>query len=353
MNKTAIEWTELTWNMLRAKNRETGHVGHYCERISPACANCYAAEWNVRQRHRRHDGTPSTCGTGVDFIAKNFDAVDLFLDEDELTAPLRLKRPSLIFPCDMTDLFLDRYHFAWIRRVFDVMRQAHWHTFQVLTKRPQRMAELAPKLDWPANVWAGTTVEDQPRAEERIEWLLQVPAPVRFLSIEPLLGPLRLTSKVTIPASGDHPQMYGFMVGRDDGRSILSKTPEEALKKSGIGWVIVGGESGPGARPMHPDWVRSLRDQCLAAGVPFFFKQWGEYCPVQDWVSREKLGNKFLWRALLHNGTETKGEPDHVWNYRDVEPERQSEYAAYRVGKKAAGRLLDGVVWDQFPSVAK
>lgn len=330
MNRTAIEWTEFTWNPVRARHRETGHVGHYCEKISPACAHCYAAAWNVAQRHKRHDGTPSTCGTGVDFLAKNFDAVDLFLDEGELTAPLRLKRPSLIFPCDMTDLFLDRYHFAWILRVFDVMRQAHWHTFQVLTKRPQRMAKLAPKLDWPANVWAGTTVEDQPRAEERIPWLLQVPAPVRFLSIEPLLGLLDLGS-VRLQRSG---------------KTINVLDPSDALiPLSGpkIGLVIVGGESGPGARPMHPGWLRSIRDQCLAAGVPFFFKQWGDWVCLDQSPSCAALRDAGLNPGFCPIGLDGNSASGCSANH------AQGEVTVYRFGKQRAGSLLDGVAWKQMP----
>ncbi|HSV72174.1 MAG TPA: phage Gp37/Gp68 family protein, partial [Chthonomonadales bacterium] len=182
----------------------------------------------------------------------------LSLQPDRLEEPLRWSAPQVVFVNSMSDLFHKDVPFDYVQRVFDVMRRAHWHRFQALTKRADRLAELAGALDWAPNVWMGVTVESGDY-RSRIDCLRQVPAAVRFLSLEPLLGPL------------------------------------DELDLRGIDWVIVGGESGPGARPMDSDWARSVRDQCAAAGVPFFFKQWGG------------------------------------------------------VNKKRAGRLLDGRAWDQMP----
>src|SRR3990172_352250 len=190
------------------------------------------------------------------------------LRPERLEQPLQWKRPRLIFVNSMSDLFHEGVPEDYIRQVFDVMAQADWHTFQVLTKRSRRLAELAPRLRWPDNVWTGVSVENQ-RWTTRIDDLRRVPAPVRFLSCEPLLGPLQ-------------------------------------LDLNGIAWVIVGGESGPRARRMKPEWARSVRDQCLAARVPFFFKQWGAY-----------------------------------------------DEAGVRRGKMKSGRSLDQRAWEQLPSHLK
>jgi protein gp37 len=162
----------------------------------------------------------------------------LTLQPQMLELPLRWRRPRTIFVNSMSDLFHDAVPFEYVQRVFDVMRRAHWHCFQVLTKRAERLAELAPGLQWPENVWMGVSVEDAGYLG-RMDALRTTEARVKFLSLEPLLGPLT------------------------------------DLRLDGIDWVIVGGESGPRARPMEPAWVRDIRDQCAGAGVPFFFKQWG------------------------------------------------------------------------------
>jgi protein gp37 len=163
---------------------------------------------------------------------------DLTLQEQALELPLRWRQPRTIFVNSMSDLFHHEVPFSYIQRVFEVMEKASWHRYQVLTKRAERLEQIAPDLVWPQNVWMGVSVEDE-RVRGRIEHLRRVPAVVRFLSIEPLLGPI------------------------------------PSLDLSEIHWVIVGGESGPGCRPMQPDWVRSIRDQCEEQGVHFFFKQWG------------------------------------------------------------------------------
>ena len=210
---TGIEWTDATWNPV------TG-----CTRVSPGCKNCYAERLAIRLRAMRNPRY------------RNGFAVTL--QPDQLGLPLRWRRPRRIFVNSMSDLFHEFVAEEYIRQVFDVMRQAHWHTFQVLTKRSERLATLAPRLPWPRNVWQGVSVESA-RYTGRVEDLRQVPAAVRFLSVEPLLGPI------------------------------------PRLPLAGLQWVIVGGESGPGRREASAEWVRMLRDQCLAASVPFFFKQWG------------------------------------------------------------------------------
>jgi len=233
---SSIEWTESTWNPV------TG-----CTKISAGCDHCYAE----RMARRLHAMGYPTYRNGF----------RLTVHEHLLEVPLRWKQPRIIFVNSMSDLFHREVPTEFIRDVFRVMREASWHKFQVLTKRSARLAELGAKLEWPENVWAGVTVEND-ECRFRMEHLKQVPAQVKFVSLEPLLTSL----------------------------------PD--LDLDGIDWVIVGGESGPGARPMRMEWVTDIRDQCLAAGVPFFFKQWGG------------------------------------------------------VAKKRAGRKLDGRTWDELPALA-
>ncbi len=213
VQNSAIEWTETTWNPL------TG-----CTKISPGCKHCYAERMSLRLQ-----------AMGQANYANGF---NLTLHERMLEVPLRWKKPRLVFVNSMSDLFHKDAPEEFILRVFDVMRRASWHVFQVLTKRSERLLKLSPWIDWPDNVWMGVSVE-QKDYTFRINHLRQTGAKVRFLSLEPLLGPL------------------------------------PGLNLEGIDWVIVGGESGPGARPMQERWVKDIRDQCLAAEVPFFFKQWG------------------------------------------------------------------------------
>jgi protein gp37 len=224
---STIEWTEATWNPV------TG-----CDKVSPGCAHCYAETF--AERFRGVPGHPYERG------------FDLQLRPERLAQPLEWKTPKLIFVNSMSDLFHDDVPFDFIRAVFETMRKAGWHTFQILTKRSRRLAELAPRLDWPGNVWMGVSVENQ-RWTCRIDDLRTVPAAIRFLSCEPLLGPLKLDL-------------------RD------------------IHWVIVGGESGHRARRMNPEWVRGIRDQCLRDDVPFFFKQWGAHNEAGERVGKGKSG---------------------------------------------------------------
>jgi protein gp37 len=210
---SGIEWTESTWNPV------TG-----CDKISPGCKYCYAERMAERLQAM---GQPNY---------KN--GFELTLQPQMLELPLRWKKPQTIFVNSMSDLFHKDVPLEYIQRVFNVMHRAHWHRFQVLTKRAERLAELSEKLRWPYNVWMGVSVESD-KYVFRIDHLRSTSAKTKFLSLEPLLGPLA------------------------------------NLDLAGIDWVIVGGESGPKARPMDPAWAIDIRNQCRLASVPFFFKQWG------------------------------------------------------------------------------
>jgi len=211
--RTAIEWTDATWNPV------TG-----CTKVSPGCKHCYAERLAARLQAM---GNPRY---------RNGFAVTLH--GDQLRLPLRWLKPRHIFVNSMSDLFHEAVPVAFIRQVFETMAEADWHIFQVLTKRAKRLAELASVLPWPPNVWQGVSIENV-HYTWRAAYLQSVPAAVRFLSVEPLLGPI------------------------------------PSLPLGGIQWVVVGGESGPHHRPVHSAWVRQVRNQCVTAGVPFFFKQWG------------------------------------------------------------------------------
>ena len=335
---THIEWTDASWTPIRAVNKTTGGQGHFCVHVSPGCKNCYAERMQPR------------FGNRIRYAAQDREQVDLVLDEKMLTKPLRWRKPRRVFVCSMTDLFLEDHSDEWIDRMFAVMALCETHTFQILTKRPERMRDYLavmehedqlerwcdaavaisgdPKaedcvadIDWPlSNVWCGVSVEDQERADERIPLLLDTPAAGRFVSAEPLLGPITLTMLhydgiTNINALNGHHGITMPMRGRGQ---MLS-------------WVIVGGESGPGARPMNPDWARSLRDQCQSAFVPFFLKQWG------SWVTEDQSPLDIVL-------------PGEFWlPWADCRG-RGDQTAVYRVGKKRAGRLLDGRTWDEYPA---
>lgn len=216
-DRSAIEWTEATWNPV------TG-----CDKVSPGCAHCYAEAF--AERWRGIPGHPYEQG------------FDLRIWPKRLEQPLKWKRPRMIFVNSMSDLFHERIPDAFIREVFASIEEASWHTFQILTKRPERLVELADTLPWPSNVWMGVSIENR-RFVDRADLLRQVPAAVRFISAEPLLGPL------------------------------------DGLDLSEIHWLIAGGESGPRARRAKPEWIRELRDRCQRESVAFFFKQWGGRTP--------------------------------------------------------------------------
>ena len=208
-----IEWTESTWNPV------TG-----CTKISQGCKHCYAERMAKRLK-----------AMGQKNYANGFKVT---LQEHMMNHPLKWKKPSTIFVNSMSDLFHKDVPLDYIKRVFDVMQTAHWHRFQVLTKRADRLAKIASKLSWPENIWMGVSVENED-VTGRIDSLREVPAHIRFLSLEPLIGPL------------------------------------PNLNLEGIHWAIVGGESGPGARPIRKSWVKDIRSQCKKSGTAFFFKQWG------------------------------------------------------------------------------
>lgn len=355
-DKTKIEWTDATWNPV------TG-----CTKVSTGCDHCYAE-------------TIATRFAGTSAYPNGFQVT---LRPERLDQPIRWKRPRRIFVNSMSDLFHADVPDDYIAQVFAVMAIASRHTFQVLTKRHGRMKALLNSRDFYAtvrghlrntygfsevdafgtdlfpllNAWLGVSVEDQAAADLRIPLLLDTPAAVRFLSCEPLLGPVDLRDHVDKLSDDDlgtcdwgHCNRAAIAVRRDfshEDLGYVSMLPVCAAHR-GIDWVIVGGESGPGARPMHPEWARSLRDQCVAAGVPFHFKQRGEWTwnepgafrmptlPLSDRVAvMHPAGMTAMTRTNPFDPFE-RGHPH--WATR-IE----------RVGKKAAGRELDGRTWDEYP----
>jgi len=301
MTKTSIEWCMNpdgtpgeVWNPV------TG-----CSKVSQGCKNCYA-----------------------ETIAKRFWGERKFTDvqvhPERLDAPRHWRKPRRVFVNSMSDLFhdkVDHQDSLFVRGVFNVMRETPQHTYIVLTKRPENMQQFMSDYPPPRNVWLGVSVENQAAADERIPLLLQTPAAVRFVSCEPLLGPVDLWKfaqcEETFGSMYDHRGTYPFYQKLG--------WPDQSIKMvAGIDWVIAGGESGPGARPMHPDWARGLREQCDAAGVPFFFKQWGEWAP--DCLCGTKEAHKTIERP----------QPGHIG-------------CMFRCGKKRAGRLLDGREWNEYP----
>lgn len=319
MTDTKIEWADKVWNPV---------IG--CTAVSPGCANCYA----VSMAHR-HASNPKLGDTYHGLTVKHPNGIVGWSGQvkclsERLKQPLRWKQPSRIFVNSMSDIFHPDVPDKFIDKVFAVMAQAQHHVFQVLTKRPQRMREYFSEIEfrtemvgiqaehisgfdrfiwhdddsgnadprWPfplKNVWLGTSVENQATADERIPLLLQTPAAVHWISAEPLLGPVTIGHDYL-------PSMESF--------------------GNTLDWVVCGGESGPNARPMHPDWARGLRDQCKAADVPFFFKQWGEWSPYGKFIDTQH--GKEMTREWTGGGS-------------------------VRVGKTKAGCLLDGVEHKEFP----
>lgn len=345
MSESKIEWTDRTWNPI---------VG--CSRVSPGCQHCYAERMAKRLQAMGTRGYEGVVNERGQWTGK------LNFVESVLAEPLRRKKPTMYFVNSMSDLFHENVPNEWIAAIFAVMHACPQHQFQCLTKRPDRMlkwfewvsSQYTPMdrarilecsvlrlhakfgletqkpfnlfsawnalgYDWPLkNVWLGVSVENQEQADKRIPLLLQTPAAVRWLSCEPLLGEIDLSAWIHWSHSKD-----------EDG---IKDSSAETL----IDWAIVGGESGPDARPMHPKWARSLRDQCVSAGIPFFFKQWGEYVPG---VKMDSDG----WEWALQNGDrgKFKGKSGHRWD---------DNLASVLVGKKAAGRMLDGREWNEFPN---
>ncbi|WP_315804063.1 phage Gp37/Gp68 family protein [Bradyrhizobium sp. SZCCHNS3002] len=349
-DRSKIEWTDASWNPIRARlTRKVGTkaqnaLGWHCEHATTGCINCYAEGMNIR------------LGTGLPFKPGHLDNgdVELFLDDNMLRLPLRWTRPRKIFVGSMTDLFGRFVKDEWLDKIFAVMALCPQHTFQVVTKRSERMRKYLTARngmgnaaicrainDLPANVgdrrgalemplpnvWLGVSVERQQEANARIPDLQKTPAAVRFVSAEPLLGPVELDDIVRAFEGGeDHHSALECDVDVED---------DQEFGGAVIDWVIVGGESGRNARPMHPDWARSLRDQCQAAGVAFFFKQWGMYKPFA--LSQQLPSTK---RKVMLNG---RG-----FSYQQIEG-----YALVNVGKEGAGRLLDGVEHNAMPERAR
>jgi protein gp37 len=398
-NNTGIEWTDSTWSPLRVRvkpdaaeiarkkgydslvqiaERMAGHAGPHCEHVSPGCENCYAETNN-------HRCLPAN-GTGLPYDRRSRDLVDSFVDEKILLQPLRWKpilqndgtalpgsdlarkppyRPRRIFVGNQTDIFGEWYTDEMLDRIFAVMAITPHHVYQVLTKRPERMrsylasdaslGRILREVDALAralggrgtsfvteaqdglkglqlpNVWLGVSVENQAAANARIVHLLKTPAAVRFVSAEPLLGAVELDDIVV----QDGPGEWHFSCLDDDG----SIEDDEDFHGAKVDWVICGGESGSGARPMHPDWARSLRDQCVAAGVPFFFKQWGEWIAGAQHIH---YSDDARFMRIDRDGRAVS-DLSGLWD--------ASDGMMYREGKKAAGAKLDGREWREFPGV--
>jgi protein gp37 len=374
---TDIEWTDATWQPI------TG-----CSIVSPGCTNCYA----MKLAGTRLRNIPSRKGLTNASKAGPVWNGKVRLNEEWLTQPLRWKRPRKIFVCAHGDLFHENAPDEWIDKVFAVMALCPQHQFQVLTKRAERMREyfsalaaddyrlltdgrIAERLgeighdvfravmtrdefadkyansinpdagNWPLrNVWLGVSAERQQEADERIPHLLQTPAAIRFVSCEPLLGPIDLRA---IPRPYDditvaHDALEGRWHNFPDGRF-----PGYTLER--LNWIIVGGESGPGARPMHPDWARSLRDQCEAAGVPFFFKQWGAWLPGEANRGQFDARPMHAYRRCDTHDYHWPAGRHEIQNFGSHPDRFSGDWHARRVGKKAAGRLLDGKEHNGFP----
>lgn len=355
-DRTAIEWTDATWNPIRG-----------CSRVSAGCLNCYAERVAVR-----------FCGAGQPYEGLIHPTTGSWngrirLVPEVLGQPWCWVRPRRIFVNSMSDLFHESIPFEFIATVFFIMSITTRHTYQVLTKRPDRMLEFFDwvragnsvfpadritdiALDTPAikalgwtpvsthrggydncgpgwpyeNVWLGVSIEDQASADERIPILMHCPAAVRWISAEPLLGRVDLC---------DHFGMWwnSTMQCWEGTGSEINRHHDGRPR---IGWLVAGGESGHGARPMHPVWARSLRDQCAGAGVPFLFKQWGEWAPAQVGAGGD-LGGDLRRGTVRH--LHAPGNPEGHF--------RAGDAYVRRVGKKVAGRLLDGVEHNGYPEV--
>lgn len=352
---TKIEWCTETWNPI------TG-----CSPISEGCEHCYAARMAQRLKGR--------CGYDKDEPFK------VTSHAAKIAMPLRWNKPRMIFVCSMGDLFHDevftlespfddpnvdhaldsfliRTDWPMLDAIMTVMERAKHHTFLILTKRPENMlkyfkavqkskqeyadafqkcpteamrnspaakvARFEAENPVPSNIWLGVTAENQQRADERIPILLETPAKVRFVSVEPMLGPVDLNKKECICSTW----RKGHTIG------------------TYLDWVICGGETGPGSRPMHPDWVRSLRDQCQAAEVPFFFKSWGDWIEVCENSAPDPLDLPYFHQQKVHE----TGQRNRIFgDFSGVDSLNGWSYMV-RVGKKRAGRELDGRTWDEYP----
>lgn len=371
-DNTKIEWTDATWNPI------TG-----CSIVSPGCTNCYAMKLaGTRMKHH-----PSRAGLTNPSKSGPVWNGQVRFNEQWLTQPLQWSKPRMIFVCAHGDLFAEGVPDEWIDKIFAVMALAPQHTFQVLTKRPERMRDYLQNMEdcyhgnsslfadrWGVaaadaaaspcaastiedrpfplpNVWIGVSVEDQPRADERILILLDTPAAIRWISAEPLLADIRLSG-----VSDDKQHTWDYLSGF---KGKMHRDGPSFDEINHLDWVVAGGESGANGRPMHPDWARSLRDQCAAAGVPFLFKQWGEWSPVpwklerlegeSDQSYKDRSETECSQFAVSRTGY--IHEMDHKpWGIGRVLPQPDSHHAVKRLGKKSSGRLLDGVEHNGFPA---
>lgn len=331
MGKTSIEWCRSddgtpgrSWNPIAAYYN--GQRGWFCTHKSSGCEHCYAASINKR------------LGNGLGYIAQNEKWIEWKVIPKILEEPLHWKKPSRVFTCSMTDLFHESIPIEITQQVWRMMVRSyreHGHTFICLTKRPEVMRErLGPRgFGWYATelavpcpeqgIWLGVSCEDQKTADERITILLQTPAAVRFVSVEPLLGPIDISPWLR----------RCVREPLDDGTFLHS---------DGLDWIIVGGESGPHARPMHPDWARSIRDQCQASGVAFFHKQNGEYLPCGPVENDDEFSGGQAFECA-------SGGRSSITSLNRGRYIKLDDQIMEHVGKRCAGRLLDGVEWSEFP----
>lgn len=329
MTKSKIEWTDRTWNPVRG-----------CSLVSEGCRNCYA----MKQAHRfsgkglPFEGLTKNTNSGVKWTG------DIRLVPDSLDEPFKWKKPSMVFVNSMSDLFHEDVPFEFIDKVLDTIMQTPWHTYQVLTKRTERMMDYLSYseekngivLSFNRNLWLGVSVEDQKTADQRIPKLLEAPAKIKWISAEPLLGSIDLVKYLDAPWE---------------------------LPQTQLAWVVVGGESGHGARPMHPDWVRTIRDQCKESQTPFFFKQWGEYLPFQptaqppfyarcsDNAEFDSHGMNFIDPMTAEPGKWLGYQwYDHdVATMMDFETNSELLTTYLKVGKSKSGNYLDGRQHLEFP----
>lgn len=320
MSATKIDWCDTVWNPV---------VG--CSKVSEGCRNCYAERFA-----RRNASNPKTAYKYAP-VAKWDGSV--FFDEKALEAPLHWRKPRRVFVNSMGDLCHENVRFEWVHEVMDTMKKYPQHTFYMLTKRPENMVGFVEKVCamerlgyakgfW-SHVWLGVSVENQETADERIPELLKIPGFRKFISVEPMLGNIIVNDTPCY-------ETYEHVVTPSVKRVYHKAALEE------ISWVICGGETGPGARPMHPDNVRSLRDQCAEAGVPFFFKSWGEYCPGCQLPCETKIVNydsSVLMNALGDIGKSfpTDDGVDNVIRF-------------FKIGKKRSGYILDGKEHRELPA---
>ncbi len=355
MGNTSIEWTDKTWNPVSG-----------CAKVSAGCKNCYAEQlWpRLNAPGQPYEGRPFT---------------DVKCHPERLRQPIRWRKPAKIFVNSMSDLFHEDVPDQFIIDVFDIIRECYatrrGHIFQILTKRPERMADFYSRLRFNGNeggiygrtwlcddpndrsayspmglhgctglknIWLGVSVEDQQAADERIPWLLQTPAPVRFLSIEPMLGEINLRAiqwpgkhKVDVLLKGawDLPGWFKGFTNHSD--------------MNGIDWIIVGGESGPHGRPMHPDWARKIQEQCEFAEVPFLFKQWGSHKPIRSYYGEDDDDDLEIdphehpFKIVCPSG--------YIWNV-DFDGQPPSDcWIMQKTHKKRSGRTLDGKIYDEYP----